>query len=104
LITVRVGDTTLRARSMNRSSLGMKVILVARPKNFEILESRGANSLKGEIVSRIFQGDNILYVVKVPNVGYLKVEIPVENAKWQEREAVFLKVDPENCLAFPKEE
>ncbi len=104
LITVRVGNTTLKARSMDRSSLGMKVTLVARPKNFEILESRSTNSLKGEIVSKIFQGDNILYVIKVPNVGYLKVEIPVENAKWREKEVVFLRVDPENCLAFSKEE
>lgn len=104
LVTVKIGSTSLKAKGMNALSLGMRVILVARPKNFEILENQSTNSLKGEIVSRIFQGDNILYVVKVPDVGYLKVEMPAENAKWRENEIVFLKVEPENCLAFPKED
>lgn len=103
-ILVKVGNTVLRGRSCSTLSLREKVVLVARPKNFEILENQTTNSLKGEIVSRIFQGDNILYIVKIQNLGYLNVEVPVENARWKEKESIFLRVNPENCFIFPKED
>lgn len=103
--TIKMAEKLLRARITANLEIGEKVILCARAKKMTIDTHDGENRFSVQIVSKIFQGDNISLILKMPSDNIINVEVEtsqVENLV--EGDKVFLYIPTEHLLAIKEEE
>lgn len=93
-----------KAKKTGKVSLNSKVSIVARKKDFTLDKKENTNSMRGKIIAKIFQGDVVLYMVKIGSDLAQNVEIPLKSALWEENEELNINVNPEACIAFSEGE
>lgn len=93
-----------KAKKTGKVSLNSKVSIMARKKDLTFGKKENTNSMKGKIIAKIFQGDVVLYMVKIGNDLVQNVEIPLKLALWEENEELNINANPEACIAFSEGE
>jgi len=81
-----------------------KGFVYIRQKNLVLEKSESENNILGNVVSKIFQGDTMLYMIEIGKKELIKAEVPVEKALWNEEDDVLIKLIPDLCVAFDEEE
>ncbi len=95
---VRVDSFIITAKAGQHVEVNDRVAVVARPGSFKIFEKE-RTQLKGRIVSKIFQGETVSYVIKVGTHEF-RVEVPLQSASWRENDVVSLSIDHDLCIAY----
>jgi len=88
------------ARTSEDLTIGENVVLLARRKNFKPAKKETRNTLEGRIISRIFQGDTVLYMVDIGYMEILNVEMELEMGMLKEGQSITVFVEPKDCIAF----
>lgn len=88
----------IKGKKIGSFSSSDEVKALSRAKYLSLQSEKIPNSLPGKIVSRIFQGETVLYVVERDIL--INVEVPVKKALWKEGEDVFIIFEPDHVLIF----
>ncbi len=89
---------TVKGKASSKVSVGDKVISLTRSKFLTISEKKEQNALSGQIISKIFQGETVLYVIQRDIL--VNIEVPLEKAIWKEGQKIFFTSLPEHVLVF----
>ncbi len=102
---IKMEGRSLTARTTTKLAIGEKVILCARAKKMQIDTQNGENRFWVKVVSKIFQGDSISIVLKVPSGRTINVEIETSKLEnFAQGDEVFLYIPKEHLLAIKEEE
>lgn len=96
---IQVDNFVITAKADQRIGINDRVAVVARPGSFKLLEEE-KTEIKGRIISKIFQGETVSYVVSAGSHEF-RVEVPLQFASWRENDIVSLSIDPDLCIAYP---
>jgi putative spermidine/putrescine transport system ATP-binding protein len=110
-LTVRVGDTTLRAQGDGAGlTEGAPVDCAIRAEQIRILDAQGEtcdNQVAATIEQRIFEGDRILYSVRVEAMGGVRLRLfdhdPTAHREYPENERVRLGWNARDQFAYSAE-
>ncbi len=92
---------TIKGKAMDIAGLHDDAVALTRAKYLDIGKDSTTYALPGKIVSRIFQGETVLYVIER---GLLvNVELGIEKAIWNLKEEVYITYNPERILIFKAE-
>ncbi len=88
----------VKGLAMDKLSPHDRVIVLTRARYLEIGNEGGTYALEGKIVSRIFQGETVLYVVErdIP----ISVDIPIDEAMWKRGDRVDILYHPDKLLVY----
>ncbi len=92
---------SVKGKTMGTLNIGDPVDVLTRAKYLHITNNKTPNTLSGKIISKIFQGETVLYVIKREIL--VNVEVPVDKATWKEEDNVYITYDPEHILVFRKD-
>lgn len=102
---VKTAEKSLRARMTTQLNTGEKVVLCARARRMNIDRRDGENKLPTQIISKIFQGENISLILKMPNGNSASVEVePSQVEDLSEGDRVFVHIPQDHLLAIREEE
>ena len=108
-VEVQVGQSTLKARSNGEAiGPGSAVDCAIRAEQLQFVTSGAApfeNRVKGQILQRIFEGDRLLYTVRVANLDGAVLHLfdhdPDSHREFDENEEVELGWKSRDLYAFP---
>ncbi len=101
---INVEGKIIKSKRSKKVKINQKGIVFTRQKNLVLEKEERENTIIGKVKSKIFQGDSILYMIQINNEEVVKAEIEVHKALWNEDEKVYLKLNPDLCMAFNEEE
>ncbi len=103
-VMVRTKDRLFKARTTVDLKVAEKVVLCARAKRMIIDTHDGDNRFSAQVISKIFQGENISLILKMPDGNFVSVEAEPPNVEnLVEGDRVFLYVPFEHLLAIEEE-
>lgn len=101
---VKVSERFVKARATMNLEVDEKVILCARAKKMMIDTQDGENRFLVQVVSKIFQGDSISLILKLPSGRVVTVEVETWKEDFIEGDKVFLHIPSQHLLAIKEEE
>ncbi len=98
-VTIRnTKGETIRGKKVTDLHPSDDAIALTRASYLKIHKERSSTSLPARVVSKIFQGETVLYVLQRDMM--INVELPVKEALWSPDEGIFLIYDPDYVLIF----
>ena len=108
---VCVGDATLLARGGQPLEIGQAVECAIRAEQIRILDDASddfENRFEGVVAQRIFEGDRIVYSIRVPLLGDAELYVfdhdPLHNRRHAERAAITIGWHAADLFPFPTPE